>query len=161
MSWFSDLLALNTKLATLLLRVDNVVAQAEKLDDRSQQNANAIAELRGLLQGLPALTLLDKIEKQNERIQELEDHVQKLERLLRVTSIDGHDVSIEQRQAQQALGKLLLLAKQSGNGNPSTEETSDENHPNRKKEMTAEEKLLRAIFGESPDDGSEDPQTVE
>lgn len=161
MSWFSDLLALNTKLATLLLRVDNVVAQAEKLDDRSQQNANAVAELRGLLQGLPALALLDKIEKQNEKIQELEDHVQKLERLLRVTSIDGHDVSIEQRQAQQALSKLLLLAKQSGNGNSSAEEADDDNRSNRKKEMTPEEKLLRSIFGENPDDGSEDPQTVE
>lgn len=87
MTWLSDLLAMQSKIATLLLRVDNVVSQAEKLDDRTQSHAVEIAELKGLLKGLPAVALLDKIETQSNRISDLELHIGKLENLLREGSL--------------------------------------------------------------------------
>lgn len=111
MSWFSELLAFNSKIATLLLRVDDVVAHAAKLDDKAHANAKDIAEIRGLLQGLPALALLDKLEDQSQKIIELETKILSLETLLQSSAFEAHPET-DRSIAERSLARLLEEPKQ-------------------------------------------------
>ena len=79
MGWLTKAFELNSKIATLLLRVDTLTKEAEKLDERTYDHANDIEHLKGQLDMLPAELLVDKIHEQSAQIARLEETVERLE----------------------------------------------------------------------------------
>ena len=112
MGWLTKAFELNSKIATLLLRVDTLTKEAEKLDERTYDHANDIEHLKGQLDMLPAELLVDKIHEQSAQIARLEETVERLESA--ILSFEGI--------LESDLALALALAQEGANFDPEQEQ---------------------------------------
>ncbi|WP_299774890.1 hypothetical protein [uncultured Tateyamaria sp.] len=118
MSVWGSFFKSSAQLAKLFVRIDGITSQAEKLDERSVTHAKEIAELRGKLEGLQAISLIERHKQQDELIKELSRRVEDLEELLQFYKRDEEGSAIFTISGGELSGGVTVKIREIADAKP-------------------------------------------